>query len=244
MSLHGQHVMVVGGSSGIGLGVARAALAAGARVTLVARTAERLAAARERLERESGHPERVRSIAADVAREADVARAVAESGPLDHLVTTAVSVAYMPIEAFDVEAAQRVIGSKLVGPLLLARYGAPALRPGGSIILTAGINAHRPSPGGAVLAAANGALEALGRALAVELAPLRVNVVAPGWVDTPVWDDFAGDRKTAMHAAMAARLPAGRVGTAEDLAEAYLFLMRSAYTTGIVLHVDGGHRLV
>ena len=244
MSLQDKHVVVAGGSSGIGMGVARATLAAGARVTLAARTAERLDRAREQLRAEVEDPTRVRTVVTDIAREPEVAHLFEESGPLDHLVVTAVSVAYLPIAAFDPAAGQRVIDSKLVGPLLLAKHGSRQLRPGGSITFTAGINAYRPSAGGSVVAAANGALMALGRALAVELAPLRVNVVSPGWVDTPVWDTVAGGRKTEVLGGMAARLPVGRIGTVEDLAHAFLFLMQNEYTTGTVLEVDGGHRLV
>jgi len=141
-------------------------------------------------------------------------------------------------------AAQRVIDSKLIGPLLLAKHGAPRIRTGGSIIFTSGIAAYRPSRGGAVVAAVNGALAALGRALALELAPIRVNVVSPGWVDTPVWDVVAGDRKGAVLSGMAERLPVQRVGTPADVARAFLFLMQSEYSTGTVLHIDGGQRLV
>ena len=240
MTLNGQHVVVVGGSSGIGLGTAHAALAAGARVTIVGRSPERLAQAQRAL----GADDRVRALTADISREADVVHLFEVAGDLDHLVTTAVDAAYQPITELELAAAQRVIDSKLIGSLLLARHGAPHIRSGGSITFTSGIAAYRPSRGGAVVAAVNGALAALGRALALELAPIRVNVVSPGWVDTPVWDVVAGDRKGAVLSEMAERLPVHRVGTPDDLAQAFLFLMQSAYSTGTVLHVDGGHRLV
>ncbi|HEU4641553.1 MAG TPA: SDR family oxidoreductase [Gemmatimonadaceae bacterium] len=244
MTLQDRHIVIAGGSSGIGLGVARAALAAGARVTIAARTAERLDRAREQLRAEGHDPARVRSVVADISREGDVVHLFEETGPLDHLVATAVSVAYLPVAELDLAAAQRVIDSKLIGPLLLAKHGSRRIRSGGSITFTSGINAYRPAPGGSVVSATNGALEALGRALAVELAPIRVNVVSPGWVDTPVWDSFAGARKAEVLAGMAARLPVGRTGTTEDLAQGYLFLMQNEYSTGTVLHVDGGQRLV
>jgi NAD(P)-dependent dehydrogenase (short-subunit alcohol dehydrogenase family) len=235
-----EHVVVVGGSSGIGLGVARAVLALGARVTIAGRSSERLAHARRAL----GDDDRVRAIAADIGNEDDVIRLFDLAGPIDHLVTTAVDAAYQSVTELEPTAARRVIDSKLVGALLLAKHGAPCIRAGGSITYTSGIAAYRPSRGGAVVAAVNGALAALGRALAIELAPVRVNVVSPGWVDTPVWDTVAGDRKADVLSAMADRLPVGRVGTPDDLAPAFIYLMRSAYSTGTVLHVDGGHRLV
>jgi NAD(P)-dependent dehydrogenase (short-subunit alcohol dehydrogenase family) len=114
----------------------------------------------------------------------------------------------------------------------------------GSITFTSGVAAYRPSPGSSVLATANGALEALARTLAVELAPIRVNVVSPGWVDTPIWDDLAGPAKHDRLAAMAARLPAGRIGRPEDIAQAFRALIGNEFITGTTLHVEGGHRLV
>ncbi|HEX7090113.1 MAG TPA: SDR family oxidoreductase [Longimicrobiales bacterium] len=240
MQWDGTHVVVVGGSSGIGFGVARAALAAGARVTIVGRSEEHLASATRAL----GDGGRVQGVAADIGREADVARLFEAIGAVDHLISTAVSATYQPIGELEMTGAQDVIDSKLVGSLLLAKHGAPRIRPGGSITFTSGIAAYRPGPGGSVVAAVNGALAALGRALAIELAPIRVNVVSPGWVDTPIWDSLAGDRKSAVLDAMAERLPVRRIATADDLAGAFLFLMQSPHTTGTVLHVDGGQRLV
>jgi NAD(P)-dependent dehydrogenase (short-subunit alcohol dehydrogenase family) len=240
MQLKQKHVLVLGGSSGIGLAVAGAALDEGASVTIVGRSPERLEQAR----RELGKGGRVQGIAADIAREDDVRKLFTEVTSLDHLVTTAADVAYGPVRDLDLDAAWRVIGSKIVGPLLLAKHGAAHIRPGGSITFTSGIAAYRPSRGGSVVAMANGALAALGRALAIELAPIRVNVISPGWVDTPIWETFAGERRAATLAAMAERLPVGRTGEPRDIAHACLFLMTSEYTTGTVLHVDGGQRIV
>jgi NAD(P)-dependent dehydrogenase (short-subunit alcohol dehydrogenase family) len=182
--------------------------------------------------------------AADIADEADVVRMLDAAGEFDHLVATAVDAAYQPITELALDEAQRVLRSKLVGALLLSKHAGRRINPSGSLTFTSGIAAYRPSPGGAVVAAVNGALDSLARALAIELAPVRVNVVSPGWVDTPVWDAVAGARKDSVLASMAERLPVGRVGKTTDLAPAYIFLMQSEYTTGSVVHVDGGHRLV
>ena len=247
MALAGQHVIVAGGSSGIGLAVASAVLAAGGRVTIVGRSRERLARAREQLggaERMLGGAERICTASADISVETDVVGMFDAAGEFDHLVTTAVDAAYQPVTEMELDEAQRVLRSKLVGALLLAKHATRGIRPNGSLIFTSGIAAYRPSRGGAVVAAANGALASLGRALAIELAPIRVNVVSPGWVDTPVWEAVAGSRKEAVLASMAERLPVGRVGKTTDLAPAYTFLMESEYTTGSIVHVDGGHRLV
>jgi NAD(P)-dependent dehydrogenase (short-subunit alcohol dehydrogenase family) len=140
--------------------------------------------------------------------------------------------------------ARRVVDSKVIAPLLLAKHGAPRLQRGGSITFTSGIAAYRPTPKGSVVAAVNGAIESLVYALAVELAPIRVNAVSPGWVDTPIWDTVAGDGKTAALDTMARRLPVGRIGQAEDIAQAIESVMRNGFISGTVINVDGGQRLV
>ena len=132
----------------------------------------------------------------------------------------------------------------MLAPLLLAKHGAPRLAPGGSITLVSGIAAYRPAPNGSVVAAVNGAIESLVRALAVELAPLRVNAVSPGWVDTPIWASVAGDGKAAALEAMAKRLPVGRIGQPGDIAQAIEFVLQNGYVSGTVVHIDGGQRLV
>ena len=238
----GARVLVVGGSSGIGLALAERLLADGAEVTIAGRSAARLAQAQARL----GGEGRVRAVALDIADEAQVAGLFARSGPLDHIVTTAADIAggYELLGSLDLAAARRVADSKVFGPLLLAKHGAPVLAATGSLTFTSGIAAYRPSARGAVVAAVNGALDALGKALAIELAPLRVNVVSPGWVDTPIWSAVAGEAKTEKLAAMAQRLPVGRIGAPEDIADAIRFVMGNGFVTGSVLHVEGGHRLV
>jgi NAD(P)-dependent dehydrogenase (short-subunit alcohol dehydrogenase family) len=171
---------------------------------------------------------------------------IVNAAPLDHIVVTAADPtgAYAPVAEFPLNAARAILDTKLVGPWLVAKHAANHLPGSGSLTFTSGIAAYRPGPGASIIATANGALEALARSLALELAPIRVNVVSPGWVDTPIWDALAGDTKGDRFAAMAARLPAGRVGQPEDVAYAFEALMRNGFITGTVLHVDGGHRLI
>jgi NAD(P)-dependent dehydrogenase (short-subunit alcohol dehydrogenase family) len=237
-----ERVLVVGGSSGMGFALAQSLLADGVQVTIAGRSEARLAEARESL----CNTERLRTIVADITREDQVARLFGEMGPLDHIVTTAADIqgAYQLLPSLEITAARRVIDSKFLGPLLLAKYGAPVLSPAGSITFTSGIAAYRPAPRGSVVAAINGALASLASALAVELGPIRLNVVSPGWIDTPIWRFVAGDAKAATLDAMAKRLPVGRVGQPDDIADAIRFLMRNGFVTGTVLHVEGGHRLV
>ena len=110
---------------------------------------------------------------------------------------------------------------------------------------TSGINKDRPPiPGGAVVSAISGSFSYFARALALELAPTRVNIVSPGWVDTPMWDEIVGDAKPGFFAAMAPRLPAKRIATPADIAPAFVYLMESEFTTGETVHIDGGHSLI
>ncbi len=235
-------IVIVGGSSGMGLALTRRCLDSGANVTIVGRSEEKLKRASNALQ----NPPNLSAIAADIAREDQVAGLFERIGQLDHIVSTAADIegAYELLPAVDLKAAQRVVESKFYGPLLLAKHGAPRLLANGSITFTSGIAAYRPAARGSVVAAVNAALEGLVRALAVELAPIRVNAVSPGWVDTPIWSFVAGDRKDETLDAMARRLPVGRVGQPEDIADAIGFLMDNGFTTGTVLHVEGGHRLI
>ena len=242
MSISNTKILVVGGGSGMGLALARHCLQAGARVIIAGRGEDRLQQAREAL----GNPAGLDVAAVDIAREDEVAALFRRIGGLDHIVSTAADIAgaYQLLPALELTAAQRVVESKLYGPLLLAKHGAPKLASTGSMTFVSGVAAYRPAARGSVVAAVNAALEGLVRALAVELAPIRVNAVSPGWVDTTIWAQVAGDRKEATLAAMAERLPVGRTGQPDDIADAIAFLMGNGFTTGTTLHVEGGHRLV
>jgi NAD(P)-dependent dehydrogenase (short-subunit alcohol dehydrogenase family) len=236
-------VLIVGGGSGMGLALAQRCLGEGAQVVIAGRNPEKLQRACAQLQRPAPQ---LQAIAVDIACEEQVAGLFEQVGPVDHIVSTAADIAgaYELLPSLDLKAAQRVVDSKFFGPLLLAKCGAPRLSAGGSITFVSGIAAYRPAARGSVVAAINAGLEGLVRALAVELAPLRVNAVSPGWVDTSIWADVAGERKDEVLAAMAQRLPVGRVGQPEDIADAIGFLLHNRFTTGTVLHVEGGHRLV
>ncbi|TPM06583.1 SDR family oxidoreductase [Mesorhizobium sp. B2-3-11] len=242
MSISNQKILIVGGGSGMGLALARRCLEAGAEVIIAGRGEDRLRQAREAL----GNSAALETTTVDITREDQVAALFAGIGGLDHIVSTAADIegAYRLLPELDLAAAQRVVDSKIFGPLLLAKHGAPRLAVPGSMTFVSGIAAYRPAARGSVVAAVNAALEGMVRALAVELAPIRVNAVSPGWVDTEIWAQVAGDRKAETLAAMAERLPVGRIGQPDDIADAIFFLMGNDFTTGTTLHVEGGHRLV
>jgi NAD(P)-dependent dehydrogenase (short-subunit alcohol dehydrogenase family) len=221
-------VIVVGGSSGIGLGVAEAALNSGATVVIVSRSQEKLQAA----ERTLNAGNRVTSLVADMTDEANVARLFEEAGHFDHLVSTAGTLPPGdPIGGTDMEAVRRFVDNKLIGAVMLAKHAVRTLRAGGSMTFTSGINKDKPPvPGGAVVSAIAGSFSYFARALALELAPTRVNVV--------------GEAKSGFFADMAARLPSRKIPTAADVAAAYLYLMESDFTTGETIRIDGGHNLI
>ncbi len=241
-SLVDKKVIVVGGSSGIGLGVAAAALGRGAQVVIVGRSQEKLQAAQRGLD----GGDRLTTIAADAANEADVARLFAEVGAFDHLVSTAgTPPPGDPIGDTDIEFVRRFVDNKLIGVVMLAKHAVGTLAANGSMTFTSGINKDKPPvPGGAVVSAIAGSFSYFARALALELGPVRVNVVSPGWVDTPMWGELVGEAKVGFFADMALRLPSGRIPTAADVAAAYLYLMESDYTIGETLRIDGGHSLI
>ena len=241
-TLMGKKIVVVGGSSGIGLGVAAAARENGADVVIVGRSPEKLQAA----ERILGANRHVRSLAADMTKEAEVARMFDEVGAFDHLVSTAgTPPPNYPIDSADMDVVRRFVDNKLIGAIMLAKYAVRTLRRGGSMTFTSGINKDRPPiPGGSVVSSIAGSFSYFARALALELAPTRVNIVSPGWVDTAMWDEIVGEAKAGFFADMAARLPARRIATPADVAPAYIHLMESEFTTGETMHIDGGHRLL
>lgn len=242
MDIAGNKIIVVGGSSGMGFGVAQAALAKGAEVIIVGRSPERLAQAAEDL----ACADRVRTIAADVTSEDEVRHLFEIAESFDHLFVSAASnLAYQPIREFDLDDARKTIDAKLIAALLLSKYAARQINEHGSITFTAGIAAERPMPTAALVAAVNGGLFSFTYALALGLAPVRVNAISPGWIDTPIWETSAlAANKPAAFEQMAQRLPAGRIGCPSDIGHAVIFLMENGFTTGTILPVDGGHRLV
>jgi NAD(P)-dependent dehydrogenase (short-subunit alcohol dehydrogenase family) len=241
----GGTIVVIGGSSGIGLAVARRSLDDGATVVIAGRSQRRLDAARTDLARTGPPAGRLSAHPVDIGDPAQVARLFERVGTLSHLVVTAADLPYGPAVGLSEDSILRAVRSKILGPLFAAQQAAPRITKPGSITFTSGVAASRPAPGGALAATVNGALESMVLALALELAPIRVNAVSPGWVDTPVWDQLATpDVKNARMADLAARLPARRLGRPEDIANAVAFLIADAFVTGTVLHAEGAQVLV
>ncbi|WP_329551987.1 SDR family oxidoreductase [Streptomyces sp. NBC_00696] len=235
MGLRGQRIVVIGGTAGIGLAVAEAAGQEGARVVVASRRQESVDAALKRL------PEDAEGRVLDATDEDAVRDFFAGIGGYDHLVYTAGEALLMEsLAESDLGRARAFLDIRLWGAYTAVKYGASSIREGGSVVLTTGTVARRPLPGTTVAAALCGAMESLTRALALELAPLRVNIVMPGVVRTELWRELDAEDRDALFESVAGSLPVGRIGEPADVAEAYLYLMRGGFSTGSTVVVDGG----
>jgi NAD(P)-dependent dehydrogenase (short-subunit alcohol dehydrogenase family) len=237
--LQGQRVVVLGGTSGIGLAAASAAAAAGADVTVVSSREASVERALAEL------PPGAVGQAVDLTDASSVQAFFGRQGALDHLVYTAgESLLVSTLDALDLAAARRFFDLRYFGALTAAQAAAPHLRPGGSITLTTGGALVRPRPGWSVAVSVLGAVDALTRALAVELAPVRVNAVCPGVVRSPLWDGMDDHDRQEFFQTVGSGLLTGRVGEVSDIARGYLSFMTQPYATGSVLTLDGGGALI
>ena len=235
--LAGQTVLVIGGSSGIGLETARRAREEGADVVLTARNADRL----ERVGRELG----ARTAAFDATDFARLERFFAElPQPIDHVLVTGPGPYYAPLANFDFEAARRDLEAHFWLPLHVARAAASKVRPGGTLLFMGGTGARRTAPGLLIISALTAALPAITMTLALELAPIRVNLIAAGFVDTPLSAALLGDRLEARREQLRSTLPIRRVVGPGDIAALAIHLMANTAVTGAVFDIDGGQQLV
>jgi NAD(P)-dependent dehydrogenase (short-subunit alcohol dehydrogenase family) len=230
MLLASKKVVVVGGSSGIGLATAELAKSEGADVVIASRNAERLKVAADKLG--------AKAIPTDVTSDDSVADLFRQCGPVDHVVVTAAQLKTGPFKTVSMDDVRATMEGKFWGAWRVAR--AADIRPGGSLTLVSGFLSIRPRPAAAIVGAANGALESLARSLALELAPVRVNCVSPGIIDTPIRAAMPEAARRDMLAKAAAALPVGRVGVGEDIARQILAFMTIGFATGSIVYLDGG----
>ena len=230
--LHGQRVLIVGGSSGIGLGVATAAARAGATVTIASRSRAKLDAALATLEGAAT------AVVLDTGDDEAVERLLAPVDEWDHVVVSAAQTATGPVRTLSLADAKAAMESKFWGAYRVAR--AAHIRDGGSLTLVSGTLSVRPSATLVLQGAINAALEALAHGLALELAPVRVNAVSPELIETSIWAGMESGQRDTLFAGAAQRLPARRIGQAEDIANAVMFLLTTPFATGSTVRVDGG----
>ena len=239
MRLKDQRIVILGGTSGIGLATADAAAKEGATVIVASSNANRVQEALAQL------PATAQGHVINVLDEEAIRTLFNEPGGIDHLVYTAGdSLSFGLLADTPAEVASQALDVRIWGAFTAIRHAAPQIRPGGSIVLTSGTAGQRPQPGLSVAALACSGIEGLARGLAVELAPVRVNVVRPGVVRTGLYSGMDVAQRDAYFETTGASLPAGRVGDGADAAASYVYLMANEYSTGSVITIDGGAVLV
>jgi len=179
----------------------------------------------------------------DITDDTSIGALADHIGSVDHVVSTASARARGKLSELQREDLLLSLDTKLLGPLMLAKYFAPQMNPGGSFVLFSGVHAFKAKVGYLGVGITNGAVDFLTRSLAVELAPIRVNAVSPGVIDTGAWDAMGEEGKKAYFEHISVANPVGRIGTAEDVAQAVLFAMTNAFMTGVMLKIDGGEAL-
>src|ERR1700735_2939499 len=220
MALNGQRIVILGGSSGIGLATAQAAAREGAAVVIVSSRQARIDEALATL------PKNAEGRACDLTDEAAIKALFTDLGAFDHLVFTAGETLQLgPLAETDIATAREFFDLRYWGAYMAAKYGRPHIRKGGSIVFTSGLAGARPHAGWSLGASICMAMEGLTRALAVELAPIRVNIVCPGVVKSPLWANMAETDRDALYQGMADKLLVGHVGETDEIAKAYLYLM-------------------
>jgi NAD(P)-dependent dehydrogenase (short-subunit alcohol dehydrogenase family) len=231
-SLVNQSVVIIGGSSGIGLTVAKMVAKQGAKVTIASRSKARL----EKAASEIGGDVQIGIV--NTLDESSVKEFFANFDPIDHVLCFAGNSMSGGVLNCDIAAAQNAMQSKFWGQFYVGRYGGPKIKPTGSLTFTAG-SGPRPHQAIATVAA-NAGVSLLAESLAKELAPVRVNVVAPYYTDTPMWSGMAADARQELFERVAKQLPIGFIAKAEDIAPTYLHVLQSTYLTGITIPVNGG----
>lgn len=238
-SLKGKQIVLLGGSSGIGLATALIVAGEGASVVIVSSNQERIDHALSIL------PQNSKGFTADLGDEKQIEELFKKIGKFDHLVFTAGDeLKFRELSALDIDEAKQSINLRFWGSIMAVKYGAPLIQKGGSITLTTGAIGKKPRIGTVVIAGMASAIDGLTRSLAFELAPIRVNAVCSGTVRTNLLANMPELEREALFKKVGSKLLIGKVGNANDLAEAYLYLIRGGFTTGQVIVVDGGSLLV
>lgn len=233
-SLQDKHIVVIGGTSGIGLSVARLALRAEARVTVVGRSKDKLSSLQSEFK-----TDRLQIIACDVLADLTPLKAISQ---VDHLFISAGKFVGGSFQESSLDTIHEALG-RLFAAVNSVRALEKELGAKSSIVLTGGVSTDRPVKGAWATAVSTAATEQLARSLALELAPRRVNAIAPGWTDTPMWDSILGGQKEKAFTEVASKIPTGKIASSEEAALAVIALMLNPGISGEVLHIDGGHRL-
>jgi NAD(P)-dependent dehydrogenase (short-subunit alcohol dehydrogenase family) len=231
-SLSNQRILVIGGTSGIGFAAAAAAVGASASVTVASRNQKKLDTVAVKL----GGAAQTRVL--DTGDNNLLEHFFQQEQPWDHVVVSAAQTKGGPVRSLSLTDAAAAMDSKFWGAYRVAR--ASRIKEGGSLTLISGFLSERPSGTAVLQGAINAALESLVRGLALEFAPIRVNAISPGVIETPIWDDLPIEKRKALFESTASHLPVGRIGQPKDIANAVLFVMTTSFVTGSTVRVDGG----
>ncbi len=234
--LEGQSVLIIGRPSGIAGAIVTAARDAGAKVVI---------AGRDRAPLNAAYPNDpdISTDVVDLTDEASIAALAERRGTVDHIVSTASARARGKLADLDRDAIRLSFDTKVIGPLMLAKHFARRMNQHGSILIFAGVASAKIAVGTMGVAITNGSAEVLARSLALELAPIRVNAISPGVIDTGAWDTFGAEGKEDYFAHIRSSNPARRIGTVEDVAGGVIFALTNTFMTGTTLHIDGGEPL-
>ncbi len=235
-SLNNKEVLVIGGSSGIGYAIAAAALEQGAKVTIASRSEAKLAQAKADLQG------RVEARPLDITSTEAVDAFLDASPMFDHIVVSGAAFKIGPVRDLAMEDAYAAMNVKFWGAYRVARKA--KLAPGGSFVFVSGFLSRRPKPNMVLIGAINAALETLAQGLALEMAPLRFNVLSPGIIDTPTRAAMPAEARRALLENTAKALPVKRVGVAQDCAGQVLLMLQNSFMTGSVVYIDGGGLLI
>lgn len=234
-ALRDKAILIVGRGSGIARAVTLLAQSEGARVVVAGRDSAKLAA-------DYDHPD-ISAEVVDVTDDESIAALADRIGAVDHVVSTASARARGKLADLRRQNLRESFDTKVIGPTMLAKYFAPQINPDGSLVLFSGVHAFKHNVGYLGVGITNGAVDFLTRWLAVEIAPIRVNAISPGVIDTGAWDAMGEDGKRDYFEHIAAHNPTGRIGTPDDIAAAVLFAMTNTFMTGMTLRIDGGEPL-
>ena len=234
-ALQDKTVLVVGRGSGIARAITLLARSQGARVVVAGRDEAKLA--------DAYNDPGISAEVVDMTDDASIAALAERVGRVDHVVSTASARARGNLAELQRDNLRTSFDTKVIGPTMLAKYLAPQINPGGSLVLFSGVHAFKHNVGYLGVGITNGAVDFLTRWLAVELAPIRVNAISPGVIDMGAWDALGDDGKRDYFKHIAAGNPAGRIGTPDDIAGALLFAMTNSFLTGMTLKIDGGEPL-
>jgi NAD(P)-dependent dehydrogenase (short-subunit alcohol dehydrogenase family) len=234
-TLQDKTILVIGRGSGIARAIALRARSEGGQVIVAGRDRAKLA--------NSYDDPRISAETIDITDDDSIVALADRVGPVDHVVSTASARARGKLADLQRQNLLQSFDTKVIGPTMLAKHFASQINPGGSFVLFSGVHAFKHNVGYLGVGITNGAVDFLTRWLAVELAPIRVNAISPGVIDTGAWDAMGDDGKRDYFEHIAAHNPAGRIGTPDDIAAAVLFAMTNTFMTGVTLKIDGGEPL-